>query len=265
MVDGPNVKKPGKNLWTMDPVDAVYDLNKIIMPLAQKAKIVRAVRGSNYHVSPDRSMINYDEMFAQMIGAQPFMSNLLVEKAWTMNATSIIGNKVKSQMLSKRDNPLKKKLESEDNIFKRDLASRDTSELPYPKSGVKFKGIFNGVGIVLKHQVSFSSNYMYRGTGLTRNDLIMTLQKERHFPDGYNKIIHVYGHVHYFHITGNDKHYNFTIPCFKGKDDYLEEKDVSEPDYGIVEVIIEPNGDVAIHPFLLHGPDYPVEKPHELY
>jgi hypothetical protein len=70
-----------------------------------------------------------------------------------------------------------------------------------------------------------------------------------------------YGHVHYLHWSGNATHYNFTIPCFKANDNYLKANGVTEPDYGIIEVIIEPNEEILLYSYTLQGDQYPVEEP----
>lgn len=277
MVDGVNPKRPGHNLWTNDPLVAVYDFNKLMKPLTDKAELTFLVRGSDYHVAQDRTTINYDELAAQMIGAKPYGTKLygasrqaLFERvrelrkkgATTKQLTEKLGDLEKESLLfSKPDKKLANKLKQDtSNIFARDNESR----LKYPVSDVRFKGIFHNVAFMVKHHVSFSPNYQYRGTGLTRNDFIQSTQKERHFPNGYHKIVHAYGHAHYFHLSGNDTHYNFVIPCFKANDTYLKQYGVTEPDYGIVEVIVEPNEDIIVFPYTLRGEDYPVTDPYDL-
>lgn len=269
MVDGINPKKPGQDLWTIDPLVAVYDFNKLLWPIAQKAQEVFCIRGSDYHVSPGRDIINYDELAAQIIGADPYRTGLYDKEAIgrKIKALQASGKRladIKSEDLQRAKNhKLAKKLQSQDNIFKKEISSLK-GNVPYPVSDVRFKGIFGGVAIVLKHYVSFSPNYMYRGTGLIRNDMIQTMQKDRHFPGGYSKIIYAYGHAHYYHISGNATHYNFVIPCFKSNDTYLKANGITEPDYGMVEVIVEPNEDVIVFPYVLSGDDYPVDEPYNL-
>jgi hypothetical protein len=277
IVDGPNPKKPGQDIWTNDPVVAVYDFNQLMRPLASKANKVFLVRGSDYHVSPDRTVINYDELAAQMLGTDSYKTRLHEEKRLlSERVQALVKNGKKRTDINlederkkireeKKNHTIIKKFEKEDNIFKKEVdSSKNNKEFPYPLSGVRFKGIFGRVAIVVKHQVSYSPNYMYRSTGLIRNDMLMTLQKERHFPDGYDSIMHAYGHVHYYHQSGNATHNNFTIPCWKANDTYLNQYGVTEPDFGIVEVIVEPNNEIIIHPYVLSGSDYPVEEPYRL-
>lgn len=258
MVDGPNVKKPGKDLWTLDPIYALYDLAKIIKPLAMKAEIIRCIMGSYYHVSPGSSVINYDEMFAQMVGATPFHNSLLPEGKVRVVPKSENGKKVKALLSGKhaladdiKNNP----------IFNREF---NNGAIPEPKAGVRFKGLYNGVAIIAKHQGSYSPNYMYRGTGLIRNNVILALQKKKLFPNGYEKLLVGYGHSHYYHLSGNASDLNFNCPCFKANDEFLQMNGVSEPDFGIVEVIIDPDSEIQIRPLLLSGDDYPVESPIEM-
>jgi Calcineurin-like phosphoesterase len=255
MIDGSNPAKPGLDLWTVHPEAAVNDTAKLLSPLVKMTKTIRVVRGSGYHVEPGKGLVNSDELLAQKLQATPFDNPLLAEKPYILEHIQKLSNKnIRSTELKQLQTQALAVLNNGT-----ELESTDNSGIPFPRSGVKYKGIFNGVALVLKHQVAFSPNYMYRGTGLTRNDLIMTLQKDRHFSKHYNAIINAYGHVHYYHYTGNATHHNFTIPCWKGSDTFLAANGVTEPDYGIVEVLIEPNSEVTIHPYVLDGADYPVE------
>lgn len=268
LVDGVNPKKSGKDLWTVDPVVAMFDFDRIMAPLASKAELVFGIRGSDYHVSPDRTVINYDELACQMIGSLPYGKDSdaasITQRALELKKQGKLNKETfKNLKQSKKESGLAKKLGQGPNIFKKELDSLDSdNRIPYPVTDVRFKGIFNGTGIVLKHHVSFSPNYMYRGTGLTRNDMLQTLQKDRHFPDGYNSIIYAYGHAHYYHYSGNATHHNFVIPCWKRNDTHLKQYGITEPDFGIVEVIVEPNDQVIVLPYVLRGEQYPAEKPY---
>ena len=252
MADGPNMHKPGLDLWTIHPEVAVDDCVRVLRPLLSLTNNRNVVRGSNYHVEPGLGLINFDEMLAQKINATPYENPLLAEDPLMLNkALSLTTKKGKSARVVK---------ESKNQA----LALLDNTELESvnigytPRSCIEFKHVYNGVAVMLKHAVAFSPNYAYRGTGLTRNDVIMTLQKERYFGHmDYASIIHAYGHTHYYHYTGNATHHNFTIPCWKYPDSHLSSTGVSMPDFGIVEVIIEPNSEVTVHPYTLLGNDYP--------
>lgn len=257
MVDGPNSAKPALDQWTVHPEIAVNDTMLLLNPLVKMAKRVRVVRGSGYHVESGKSLVNSDEMLAQRLQATPFKNSLLEEKPVLLERIQRVfanGNNINSR--SEEVKQVKAQALALLNSNSTELET--SSDTQFPRSGIKYKGIFHNVAVVLKHQVAFSPNYMYRGTGLTRNDLIMTLQKDRHFKKHYNSIIHAYGHAHYYHYSGNATHHNFVIPCWKASDTFLTDKGVTEPDFGIVEVIIEPNSEVIIHPYVLDGEDYPV-------
>lgn len=276
LVDGVNPKKPGQDLWTNDPIVAAYDFNKLIWPVAGKANKVYGIRGSDYHVSPDRTTINYDELACQIAGTDNYKTGLanmnraaLADRVKALRASGKKRSEIKLDELvadlkkgaNKEESYLAKKLGVSKNVFKKEL---DNQVMPYPLTDVRFKGMFGNIAIVLKHFVSFSPNYMYRGTGLTRNDFIQTAQKDKHFPNGYSKIIYAYGHVHYLHWTGNATHFNFTIPCWKANDTYLRANGVTEPDYGIIEVIIEPNEEILFYPYVLQNESYPVTEPYKI-
>ena len=258
MADGPNIHKPGLDLWTIHPEVAVDDCVRVLRPLLSLTNNRNVVRGSNYHVEPGIGLINYDEMLAQKIDATPYENPLLAEDP-------IMLENVINRMVTKKGKAARslrvKELQSQALALLHgdELESVNSSEVGYtPRSCIEFKHVYNGVALMLKHAVAFSPNYAYRGTGLTRNDVIMTLQKERYFGDmDYASIIHAYGHTHYYHYTGNATHHNFTIPCWKYPDSHLSSTGVSMPDFGIVEVIIEPNSEVTVHPYTLLGSDYP--------
>ncbi len=275
LVDGENPKRPGQDLWTIDPIVAMYDFNRLLSPIASKAEKVFGIRGSDYHVSPGRSVINYDELACQMIGANPYRTGIsvalerkrLAEKVQQLRKQGKKIAEIKLKDITPDKKPksrLEKDLERSKNIFIKEMESEQEGQpkIPYPVTDVRFKGIFNGTAIVLKHFVNFSPNYMYRGTGLIRNDLIQTLQKDRHFPEGYNSIVYAYGHAHYYHYSGNATHHNFVIPCQKANDTYLRANGITEPDYGIIETIVEPNDQVIVLPYVLRGIEYPTQAPY---
>jgi hypothetical protein len=272
VVDGPNRKKGAMDIWSVDPLDTVYDAHKILSVITRRSDKVFVIRGSNYHVSPGADTVNYDEMYAQIVSAIPINNRQLQYVhpiRWPSTSYYHKAQEGKRQIA--------KELAKSDSLIKRDAESRkqmmsahkkytqvDIDTLPMPSSGARFKGLFGRVAIAIKHQVSYSPNYMYRSTGLIRNDMLTTLQKERSFPGGYDSIINAYGHVHYFHTAGNETHHNFTIPCWKANDSHLTLNGITDPDYGFVEVIVEPNSDISVHPYTLRGDKYPAEMPYSI-
>lgn len=272
LVEGPNLHKTGKDVWTTNPLEAIYDISQIFMPLARKARVVRCVRGSGYHVEPGQTQINYDELVANMIGGD-LPQSPLASTAQTLQL-AIKQGKSKSELIEiakngnngsvvAPDHPIKKKLKNGDNIFKRDLLEGNGNGF-HDRSTIKYKATYNGAAIMVKHVGSYSPNPMYRGTGMTRNDVIMTLQADKHFPDGYDSIANFYGHSHYYFVTGNATHYNINVPCWKMNDTFLQEKGVTEPELGIMEFVVEPNGRTLLYPHVVGKKDYPVEPPEVL-
>jgi hypothetical protein len=269
LLDGPNLRQGGRDQWTYDPIDAAFTASELLLPLARMAKITKSIQGSDYHSSPDRTNVNYDEIVAQLIGADP-VEHLLMKPHEKIRYLKEHGKSTKElvQMVKngelgmidskkKNDNPLLKELRRKDNIFKRSITDRNN----YPRSDIRFKGIYNGAAFLALHDGSYSANTINRGTMPTRNDVIMSLQKDILFPGGYNTIANVYGHAHYCHFTGSATHWNIIVPCWKGRDSFLQKKISPEPDYGIIEVTVETNGKVLIYEHTLKGSDYPVEYP----
>lgn len=258
MVDGNNPAKPGKDIWTVYPQIAVNDCVVLLTPLLRMARYrSRVVRGSGYHVEHGKTNINNDELLAQAIKATPIENGLLQELPQPLEDIQKTLTQFKSKNLELRQlkEQVTQALTHKNNGS--ELEMNSNLDIPFARSANVYRNVFNEVALTLRHHVAFSPNYMYRGTGLIRNDLLMTLQKDRQFKEKYSSIINAYGHVHYYHFGGNATHLNFTIPCWKHKDSFLDERDVTQPDFGIVEVIIEPNSEYSIHPYTLTGDDYP--------
>lgn len=244
--NGPGLKKPGYQNWSLDPYDHLYDAHVLLQPYLKIADDVFVVKGTNYHSSPEKTLINYDEVFARVIGATNYRI-----------------------MFKEDDLSLKKQLTKENNVFKRDFEARK-----------KFKGItgwdqltdsyflgkFYGKAITVTHHIPYARNFAYRPTPLGKETMLFALEKDRWFKDGCDSVLHSRGHVHYCVEVSYPGEDSFTTGCWKHPDAHLTRQGIGgiTPTFGICEAIIEPNGHVDLYKHTLRGDDYPHVKPFDL-
>jgi hypothetical protein len=243
--NGSNSKKPGFQNWSVDPFDHLYDANRLLEPYLKIAQDVFVIKGTDYHSSPDRTTVNYDELFARLIGATPYRG--------------LFG-----------DEPsLKNRLVKEDQIFKRDFKSRKKFKTITGWDQLTdsyFLGKFYGKKITVTHHIPYAKLFSYRATPLGKETMLFALEKDRWFGDGYESVLHARGHVHYCVEVSYPGEDGFTTPCWKTFDAHLTRQGIGgiTVHYGIVEAIIESDGHVDIHKHTLHGSDYPKPETFDL-
>jgi len=107
----------------------------------------------------------------------------------------------------------------------------------------------NGVHFNFTHHVGFNKWAAYRTTAIAREMAGMVFERDKM---GKADII-VRSHVHYFvHVEFTHTH-GFTTPAWKFPDAHLFRGGTAgtTPDIGMVEVIVEPNGDVYIEKHIM--------------
>lgn len=238
--DGPNIKKPGMQQWSIDPLDQLFDGNILLKSYMDIAHDVFVVKGSDYHSSPDRTSINYDEIFARLVGATGYRSSVFKED----NITD--------------DDSLRKQfVKNNNNVFNRDFKSRQK----FPVKGWDqltdsyFIGKFYNKAVVVSHHIPYSKVFSYRATPLAKNSMLFALEKDRWFDQPYDTVLHAAGHVHYtLSISYPGEDY-----CWKWPDAHLLRAGVGgvTPHFGICEAVIDSNGHCDIWKHTLKGTDYP--------
>lgn len=103
-----------------------------------------------------------------------------------------------------------------------------------------------GKKINFTHHIPYSKFFAYRATPLGKEMALMALDKDRHAK--FDVIVR--SHVHYFLQITTPNTTAFTTPAFKYPDGHLMRGGLGGvfPDMGLVELIIESNGDVIVRP-----------------
>ena len=98
------------------------------------------------------------------------------------------------------------------------------------------------------HHIGFNKWAAYRTTAIAREMAGMVFEKEKLG----RADVTVRSHIHYFvHVQFTHTH-GFTTPAWKYPDGHLFRGGLAgtTPDVGVVEVIVEPNGELSIHPHI---------------
>jgi hypothetical protein len=249
--DGVSPKKPYFQQWSIDPFDQLFDGSVILKPYIDIADDVFVVKGSDYHSSPDRTSINYDEIFARLAGATGYRSSVFKEHNITDDAS------LRNQFVKNNN-----------NLFNRDFKSRQK----FPVKGwdqltdAFFLGKFYNKAVVVSHHIPHSKVFSYRATPLAKNSMLFALEKDRWFVEPYDSVLHAAGHVHYTLSISYPNEDSFTSGCWKAADNHLLKQGVggTTVHYGIVECVIESNGHVDIWKHTLKGSDYPKPPVYDL-
>jgi predicted phosphodiesterase len=105
-------------------------------------------------------------------------------------------------------------------------ASLDPDVL-FSSGGVTFHG---------KHSMTVgTSMWMYKATHIAKEHLL-TVLNARHYCEGFGKDIDIVlrGHTHTFVYVGHKHKVGVSLPCWKGRDDFVRERYNDNPDLGYV-------------------------------
>jgi len=100
----------------------------------------------------------------------------------------------------------------------------------------------------MTHHVGYSKLELYRTTALAREMMALKLASDK-----YPKAdVIVRSHVHYHVRVGFTHSQGFTVPAWKLPDGHLFRQGMAgtSPDIGMVEVVIEPNGELIVRPLI---------------
>lgn len=119
----------------------------------------------------------------------------------------------------------------------------------------------NGWILQIAHHLRPASAAFYKTTPMARELVAAELNIRKWLPKKYHGLpyILVRGHVHHFTEVRFHKSIGFSSPSWKFADWYVMRKSIMESvaQIGSVEIIVESNGQVAVHPHILSDEHYP--------
>ncbi len=119
----------------------------------------------------------------------------------------------------------------------------------------------NNVLFSITHHIGFNRWFSYKTTALAREMAELSLARDKWVPKEYinNRLVIVRSHVHYFVGVHYPATTGFITPAWKMPDGFLLRGGLggTMPHIGTVEVIIEPNEEIHIHPHIIPTKMYP--------
>ena len=113
----------------------------------------------------------------------------------------------------------------------------------------------------ISHNVGFNKWQSYRTTAINREHSAMIFEAGKYYPRDRKLNYNIRGHVHYFAGTMFIDQFACTLPCWKAPDGHLYRGGVggTAPDFGVVALLIEPNGFAQVYPIVLENEKYPMK------
>ena len=220
--DGDNRKSLGAELWSPNMSDQMDDAVR----LCSMFKFVdfTGCRGSGYHVRKDAT--DFEDLFYRRMNALAY-SGLLFDE-------------------------IKK---NEGNYFH---AQDPNYSGPVIDNYILFE--LNGVVFSCSHHVGTNRNFAYRTTSLGREMMALALEAGKHYAIENTPRIVVRSHTHYYVGIDYPHSWGCITPSWKFADTFAFRAGVggSSATIGMLEFIIEPNGEFHINKLLLPESKYPV-------
>ena len=109
------------------------------------------------------------------------------------------------------------------------------------------------------HHIGFNRWFAYRTTALAREMADMEFLRGRYWNNEDTPTVIARSHVHYFVYVRFANQHGFTTPAWKLPDGHLFRGGLggTAPSIGTIEVIVESNGDIFVHPHVVDNKNYP--------
>lgn len=176
-----------------------------------------ATRGSGYHVQRDAT--SHDEIVSQMMGGEKYNTGYNTEKikGWHDN---------------------------------KHLSTRTDHHLTFSVLGKVFS---------VTHHIAFTRWFNYQPMALSREMANLEYLRGKYWKDEDFPSFIVRSHVHYYVQVRFSTTCGFTTPAWKFPDSYLFRGGLSgtAPSIGGIEVVIEPNGQWQVFPYIMDNEHYP--------
>ena len=120
----------------------------------------------------------------------------------------------------------------------------------------------NGKVFSVTHHLGFNRWFAYRTTALAREMADMEFLRGKYWDNEDTPSVVVRSHVHYFVLVRFASMTGFTTAAWKMPDGHLFRGGLggTAPSIGSVEVVIEQNGDINVHPHIISNTQYPKHK-----
>lgn len=117
----------------------------------------------------------------------------------------------------------------------------------------------NGVIFNVTHHIGFNRSYHNKSQAVTAMLAELEFARGKYWAPGDFPDVFIRGHVHYYVEVRFARVRGLTQPCYKlSADRFMTRKGVPSPaSIGNVEVIVEPNGHVAVEPHIITNEMYP--------
>lgn len=225
--DGAGEIAKGLELWSGDIIKTTDDAYNLLEPY--KPKMFIATRGSGYH--SDHRGLQAEELIMQKFG----------KKTFEINPYEI----------------------------QKEVAFRDDDDKRQKRVyNFAFFDVF-GNCFSVAHHISHNKWFAYMTTALAREMAELTLAADKWLPATYDyqKLIVARSHTHNFVEVRYVSSLGFKTPAWKLPDWFLHRGGLggAMPHIGTVEVIIEPNGEIAVHPHVIEAKKYPKVRVPKLF
>jgi len=188
-----------------------------LMKIFPKPQAFTMTRGSGYHILKGNT--SFEDQVAKLLGVEPYESRRDVEKKRIWNESR-------------------------------------NSEIVIDDV-VNFE--INGAIINAAHHIGYNRSYHSKSQAVTAMLAELEFARGKYWEPGEFPDIFLRGHVHYFVEVRFARVRGVTQACYKlSADRFMSRKGVPDPaSIGNLEVIIEPNGHIAVEPHIITNEMYP--------
>ena len=221
-VDGDNKHELGHQVWSTDINDQFHDARTLLKSF--KIKGIGMTRGSNYHTTKDNTSL--EEMFANSLSG---IAPVLTYNPFGDDCVTTFYTQERDQVA----HAMKTRVD--------DLAVLD----------------INGKIFHLMHHIGGSKWFSYLPTALGREMAQMVFFDGKLWTHENAPSIIVRSHTHRFvHIEYSSQH-GCVTPSWKVMDRFGSKNGQDAGLIGMVEFVVEPNGEILFKKFILDNKDYP--------
>ena len=223
--DGANKKSMGSSVWSTNVTDQLNDAERLIKMYNWREIVM--TRGSRYHVAVDN--FYHEEVLAKRLGAIPYQG--------------LFGDALK-------------------NMYKKKQFAFQNYNGDHTDFYLWF--ILGEKRFSVTHHLGFTKWFAYKPTAMGREMADLEFGRGKWYPSDANVEVYIRSHVHYYCEVRYANSLGYTTPCWKLPDEHLLRGGLggTAPTIGIVENIIEPNGDILVYPHTIKAKRYP--KPYEI-
>ena len=223
-IDGDNPRQQGEGHWENDMGQQMDVANDYIKQFKMDA--IGLTRGSNYHST--RGNTNFESILTKYIDAAPILDYSPYGK-------------------------IDKYFRGSQPITERS----PTSHRPYTRVDDILQMSLNGVVFNIIHHTGVSSNFQYAPTTIAQQILQNLIQTGRLWDHKHAPKITIRSHSHHFVLVKYGNSVGWVNPAWQIFSMYTLQKSMASATIGLVEVVVEPNGEYLINDIIMPDKLYP--------